>query len=164
MSVEEYLRTSFDDADREFLDGEIVERNVGELPHGTLQIELGFALRSLVPKLGIKVASEIRIQTRATRFRVADIAVWRPGHIGTRIPVVPPFLVIEILSPEDRMIRVQEKVQEYLAHGVEYVWLIDPDERQAIVYSKQTPEGRVEEMLRTQDPDIEIPLSSVLPG
>ena len=29
MSVEEYLHTSFDGADREYLDGEVVERNMG---------------------------------------------------------------------------------------------------------------------------------------
>ena len=34
MDVEEYLRTSFDGSDCEYLDGEVVERNMGELPHG----------------------------------------------------------------------------------------------------------------------------------
>ncbi len=163
MSVEEYLRTGFEDADRDFVDGEIVERNVGELPHGVVQSNLIFALRSLFSSLGIQVIPEIRIQTRPTRFRVADIAVWRPGDIGNRIPTVPPFLVIEILSPEDRMVRVQEKIHEYLALGTGYLWLIDPEERKAIVYSQQTPGGRVAELLRTEDPAIEIPLSSVLP-
>ena len=33
MDVEEYLRTSFDGSDCEYLDGEVVERNMGELPH-----------------------------------------------------------------------------------------------------------------------------------
>lgn len=33
MDVDEYLRTSFDDADCEYLDGEVVERNAGEWTH-----------------------------------------------------------------------------------------------------------------------------------
>ena len=33
VSVEEYLRTSFPDADREYIDGRIVERNVGTGSH-----------------------------------------------------------------------------------------------------------------------------------
>jgi hypothetical protein len=37
MDVEEYLRTSFDGADCEYLDGEVVERNMGELPRGDFQ-------------------------------------------------------------------------------------------------------------------------------
>jgi hypothetical protein len=32
ISADEYLRTSFDGPDREFLDGEVVERNAGEKP------------------------------------------------------------------------------------------------------------------------------------
>jgi Uma2 family endonuclease len=164
MSVEEYLGTSFEDADCDFVDGEIMERNVGELPHSAAQARLIVALSNLASSLGIQIRPEIRIQTQGTKFRVADIAVWRAGDIGARIPTVPPFLVVEILSPEDRMVRVQEKIQEYLAMGTEYVWLIDPDERKAIVYSQQTPAGRIEQVLRTQNPNIEIPLSWILPS
>ncbi|HXI41245.1 MAG TPA: hypothetical protein VNH83_14775 [Bryobacteraceae bacterium] len=32
MDVEEYLRASFDGPDCEYLDGEVVERNIGEVP------------------------------------------------------------------------------------------------------------------------------------
>ncbi len=161
ITVEEYLRTSFDGPDCEFVDGEVVERPMGELPHSTIQTEMIVRLHALARQLQIQVKTEIRIQTRKTRFRVADIAVWRAGDIGSRIPTVAPFLVVEIFSPEDRMVRVQQKVQEYLEMGTEYVWLVDPDERQAIVYSQQTPAGRFEEMLQTHNPDIQIQLSSL---
>src|SRR3990167_3495520 len=98
MTMEEYLHTSFDGADRDYVDGEVIERNMGELPHAQLQGELLYRLRSLALSLRLQVLPEIRIQTRPTRFRVADIAVWRAGDIGERIPTVPPFLVVEILS------------------------------------------------------------------
>jgi len=61
-------------------------------------------------------------------------------------------------------VRMQEKVAEYLAICTEYVWLIDPEERKAIVYSQHAPAGRLEQVLRTQNPDIEIPLPAVLPS
>jgi Uma2 family endonuclease len=32
----------------------------------------------------------------------------------------PPFLCIEILSPEDRMRRIQQKIDDYLDFGAEY--------------------------------------------
>ena len=163
ISVEEYLRTSFDDGDREYLDGELVERNVGELPHGKTQIELGYALRNLAVELGLQVVSEIPVQITRTRYRVPDLAVWRAGNIGERIPTVPPLLAIEILSREDRMVRVHEKVEEYLSIGVAWVWVVDPDERRAIVYSRQNPRGELSDVLRTDDPAIEIPLANVLP-
>ncbi len=158
MDVEEYLRTSFDGPDCEYLDGEVVERNMGELPHGDVQGNLLLLLRRLRPKLGLRVVPEIRIQIHSRRFRVADIAVWRNDEIGTTIPTVPPFLVVEILSPEDRLVRMLPKVQEYLSIGVAYVWLVDPQERAAVVFSQTNPAGSAAEVLRTENPDIEIPL------
>ena len=47
ISLEEYLRTSFEGPDREFLDGEIVERNVGDYWHGKVQACLAALFRSL---------------------------------------------------------------------------------------------------------------------
>src|SRR5579863_10638357 len=160
MDVEEYLRTSFEGSDCEFLDGEIVERNMGELPHGDVQLTLSRLLWRLRKTLGIRVVTEIRIQIGPRRFRVADIAVWRNDNIGTGIPTVPPFLVVEILSPEDRLVRVQPKIQEYLSIGVGWVWVIDPEEKAALCYSKEQPQGLPVTILRTEDPVIEIPLSS----
>ena len=163
MDVEEYLRTSFEDADCEFLDGEVVERNWGEWEHSTVQGELIGSLAQLREELRIQVLPAIRIKINPRRYRVADIAVWRAGNIGTRIPTVPPFLAVEILSAEDRLVRMQPKIQEYLSIGVEYVWVIDPEERRALIYSPQVPTGQLTDLLRTENPVIEIPLASVLP-
>lgn len=161
MTVEEYLHTPFDGPDRDYVDGEVVERNMGELPHAILQMELAHMLRNLAKTLGIRVLTEIRIQISATRFRVADIGVWHAGPIGRRIPTVPPFLVVEILSPDDRLVRLQPKIREYLDHGVERVWVIDPDERCALSYSAEDPGGTLVDELRTQTPDITIPLADL---
>src|SRR5262245_16087801 len=158
MDVDEYLRTSFDGPDCEFLDGEVVERNMGELPHGDVQGNLYHLLRLLRPQLGIRVVPEIRIQIHSRRYRVADIAVWRNDDIGTGIPVIPPFLAIEILSPEDRMVRMAPKIQEFLSIGVEWVWVIDPEERTALCYSQKDPRGALCDVLRTENPSIQIPL------
>jgi len=158
VDVEEYLRTSFEGPDCEYLDGEIVERPMGEMPHGDVQATLTLLLRRERSRLGIRVIPEIRIRIHARRYRVADLAVWRDDNIGTSIPTVPPFLVIEILSPEDRMTRMLPKIQEYLAIGVEWIWLIDPREKSAMCFSKQYPGGNLCDVLRTENPLLEIPL------
>jgi Uma2 family endonuclease len=160
MDVEEYLRTSFEGSDCEYLDGEIVERNMGEIPHSDLQGTLYRLLWRFRSTLGIRVITEIRIQINRRRFRVADLAVWRNDNIGTGIPTVPPFLVIEILSPEDRMVRMVPKIQEYLSIGVEWVWVIDPEEKTALSYSQKQPQGVAVTTLRTENPEIEIPLAA----
>jgi Uma2 family endonuclease len=160
MDVEEYLRTSFDGSDCEYLDGEVVERNMGELPHADIQGNLYRLLWRFRQTLGIHVSLEIRVQINARRFRVADLAVWLDDNIGTRIPRVAPFLAVEILSPEDRMVRMLPKIQEYLSVGVEYVWVIDPEEKAALSYSQKHPEGAAVTSLWTENPNIEIPLES----
>src|SRR5579864_4949877 len=160
MDVEEYLRTSFEGSDCEYLDGEVVERNMGELPHADVQGNLLRLLQRFRSKLGIRVVPEIRIQIHSRRFRVADLAAWRNDDIGTSIPTVPPFLVVEILSPEDRTVRMLPKIQEYLSIGVEYVWLIDPEEKAALIFSQKDARGSASEVLRTENPTIEIRLQA----
>ena len=81
------------------------------------------------------------------------------SKIRRAFPTIPPFLVIEILSPEDRMVRMLPKIQEYLSIGVEYVWLVDPQEKAALTFSQQDPRGTATEVLRTENPSIEIPLA-----
>jgi Uma2 family endonuclease len=142
MDVEEYLHTRFDGADCE--------------PHSDVQVKLGSRLRTLRHKFGIRVLTE--------SLRVADLAVWRSDDIGTGIPTVAPFLAIEIVSPEyrpeDSIVRMVVRIQEYLSIGVEYVWVIDPQEKAAICFSKLNPRGSVCDVLRTENPDIEIPVAS----
>ena len=118
-------------------------------------------LLRLIPRLGIQVLPEIRIQIHTRRYRVAGVAVWRSGDIGRRIPAVPPFLAVEILSSEDRITRLQPKIREYLSIGVEWVWLVDPEEGKAILYSQSDPAGSLTDVLRTENPAIEIPLEVV---
>jgi Uma2 family endonuclease len=158
MDVNEYLHTSFEGSDCEYLDGEVVERNMGEIPHSEIQLNLSRLLQRLRRALDIQVHIEIRIQIHSQRYRVADVAVWRNDNIGRGIPTVPPFLAVEILSPQDRMVRMLPKIQEYLSIGVEWVWVIDPQEKSALSFSKDQPAGTVVDVLRTENPHIEIPL------
>jgi len=158
--VGEYLRTSFEGPDCEYLDGEIVERNTGEIPHSAVQGTLYRLLWQLRSALGLLALAEIRIQISPTRYRVADLAVWRNDNIGTSIPTVAPFLVVEVLSPEDRMVRMLPRIQEYLSIGVEWIWIVDPREQSALLYSQKNPAGAVCNILRTENPDIEIPLTA----
>lgn len=160
MDVDEYLRTSFDGADCEYLDGEVVERNMGEFPHGRLQYFLLRLLWQFEARTGICIAPEVRIRINPRRYRIPDISVWRDANVGGRIPTVPPFLAIEILSPDDRITRMLPKVQEYLAIGVEYVWVLDPEEKSALSFSRENPGGALCDVLRTTNPDIETPVAS----
>jgi Uma2 family endonuclease len=158
MDASEYLHASFDGSDPEYLDGEIAERNWNDIPHADTQGNLLSLLHQHRPRLGVRVLPEITIKISPTRYRVADLAVWRNDDIGIAIPTVAPFLVVEILSPEDRMVRMLPKIQEYLSIGVEWIWIVDPQEQNALLYSQKNPAGALCDLLRTENPDIEIPL------
>jgi Uma2 family endonuclease len=112
-------------------------------------------------KLNITVVVEQRVQVSARRLRVPDICVVL-GKTKEQIFRTRPFLCVEILSPEDRMSRVEERVADYLSMGVRYVWILNPATKH--VYVATAAEGICEfkgAVLRTEDPVLEMPLAEV---
>ncbi|AFZ34395.1 protein of unknown function DUF820 [Stanieria cyanosphaera PCC 7437] len=49
------------------------------------------------------------------------------------LPVCPDF-VIELLSPSDKLAKIQEKMQEYLDNGTRLGWLINRRDQQVEIY------------------------------
>jgi Uma2 family endonuclease len=156
-SVNEYLSTSYD-PDCEYLDGVILERNVGERDHSTLQGATFAWFYNRRKELRIAVFPEQRVQVSPTRFRVPDVCVTLETPTE-QIFTKPPFICIEILSPEDRLSAIQERVSDYLNMGVPYVWILDPKTRLAY---RCTAEGmRHVSELRTENPTIVVPLADL---
>jgi Uma2 family endonuclease len=160
VPVQEYLETSYR-PDCEYLEGEILERNVGEIDHSLLQGLLIHYLISRKGQWGITVLPEQRVQVKARRFRVPDISVIVGGRPPGRIIVQPPFLCIEVLSPTDRMAEMLERIDDYLSFGVPYVWLIHPATLRAFVYTREGVEEVKDGVLKTQNPDIYVPLAEL---
>ena len=133
VPLNEYLETSYR-PDCDYLEGELLERNVGEWDHSRLQMLLSRLSFRREKQWGILVVTEQRVQVKARRFRVPDILVLTGPPTG---PIIkePPFLCIEILSPSDRMAEMQERIDDYLDFGVRYVWLINPRRRRAFIYT-----------------------------
>ena len=130
VTVEEYLHTSYR-PDCDYVDGRIEERNAGEYDHGLLQIVLGHLFMINRAAWGVQPVADVRVQVKPTRFRCPDVLVTRAGEPREQILTRPPFIAIEILSPEDRLSRMQEKVDDYLGFGIENIWIIDPEARRA---------------------------------
>jgi Uma2 family endonuclease len=133
-TVREYLRTSWS-PDREFVDGRIEERNLGEKEHSIIQrfLTVLFAIRRA--EWGVEVFPELRTQTAARNFRVPDVLVVPAGETFDHYVTNPPLIAIEILSPEDTLRRMQEKAAEYRRFGIEHIWIIDPEPRLAYSYT-----------------------------
>jgi Uma2 family endonuclease len=128
ISLEQYLRTPFE-PDAEYVGGEVQERNMGEYEHNTVQraILLWFHLHD-------KAWETRTIQEQRTRFpngdvRIPDVSVWNRD-----VPVQPVFdqpqrIAVEVLSPEDRQAKVQEKIEDYCRFLVPNIWIVDPIKR-----------------------------------
>jgi len=130
ISVREYLATSYR-PDCDYVDGRIEERNVGEYEHGYLQTLLAHLFMNHQEDWGVRPLTDVRMQVSSNHFRVPDIMVLRQGTPKERIVTHPPLLVIEILSPEDRLGRFQDRIDDYLGFGIENIWIIDPERRTA---------------------------------
>jgi Uma2 family endonuclease len=130
VSVEQYLSTVFEH-DCEYADGVIEERELGEFEHAFLQGILTAIFSNHRAEWGIVCLPEQRVQTQHNHFRVPDLTILRAGLHRERILTRPPLLVIEIQSPEDTLRRTAAKTAEYLAFGIEHVWVVDPNARVA---------------------------------
>jgi Uma2 family endonuclease len=138
-TVREYLRTSWS-PDREFVDGRIEERNLGEKEHSIIQRYLTFLFMLKRAEWGAEVFPELRTQTKPRNFRVPDVLVMRAEDKFERYVTQPPLIAIEILSPEDTLTRMREKAAEYRSFGIENIWIVDPESRIAYRYSGEALE------------------------
>ena len=127
ISVEQYLKTSFPDVDKEYRDGEIVERSLPDYLHGRTQFLLAAFFAALRKQLSLFGCTETRVSPRAGLFLIPDVMVFHPVPPDALVPRTPPFVAIEILSPDDRMTEVREKLEKYRTWGVAHVWLVDPE-------------------------------------
>jgi len=158
VSVREYLSTTYR-PDCDYVDGVVVERNLGEYDHGRLQLAVGAYFYARRRHLGIHVATEQRVQVSPTRFRIPDVCVALGQAPADQIFRTPPFICIEILSPEDRLRALHHRVKDFLRFGVPYVWILDPLTRKAW---RCTLEGLIEvSELRTENPEIVVPLEAL---
>lgn len=127
IPLSEYLETSYR-PDREYVDGEVRERNVGKWEHARVQLLLAAWFHQHEREWGITGSTEQRIQVSPNRVRVPDLA-FMPAGPQPDVLTEPPLLIIEILSPNDSYSDTQERARDYREMGVETVWIIDPKTR-----------------------------------
>lgn len=136
VSVEEYLHSSFE-YDAEYVEGRIVHRPMPKKPHSKVQSYLDRTLYAIAHVSGFRIWPEQRIRTkvRPARYRVPDLCVTL-GEPSEDVFTEPPFLCIEILSPEDSAQELRTKIGEYLEFGAAYVWVVDPLSLTGEIYTR----------------------------
>jgi Uma2 family endonuclease len=163
ISVDEYLRTAYS-PDCDYVDGEVQERNLGELEHSDLQSEFVHYFRTRRRQWRAYAYAEQRVQVAPNRFRIPDVCVVVGSRPQEAILRTPPFICIEVLSPEDRISRTQQRIDDYVAFGVRYVWVVDPATRRAWVHTKDGVQEARDGILRTENPQLTVPLAEIFAG
>jgi len=126
IPVEEYLRTSYH-PDREYRDGIVMERNVGDIAHSTMQRQLTRFCGNRAKQWQIDIYPELRICVRENWYPVPDVCVYLLPKPEGRFPTTLPLLWIEILSHDDRMVEVWQKAKDLVDCGAPYVWIVEPN-------------------------------------
>ncbi len=131
----------------ELVNGELVDVGNSGMEHGyiasNLMIFLGGFVRS--HKLGVMCDSSTAFAMKAGNKRSTDISFIAKERLQgiKRLPKGyfqgSPDLAVEILSPNNTVEEIHDKIVEYFENGSRLVWVIHPDEHYVLVYHSPSP-------------------------
>ena len=173
----ELLETSDDEATvYEYVDGERVEKNMSLLSQA-IGFEVGVEIKLHLRETGTGgvVMTEPYVRcfdgSPETRRR-PDVAYWRHEQYPNGLPprgdaLLPPALAVEVVSPGDSSVALEEKLAEYYRAGVEVVWVIHDSPRRVRV---ERPDGTAHVYREGETipgdpvlPDLAIPVAAIFP-
>lgn len=104
-----------------------------------LTTEFGIWVKQDKTGIGFDSSGGFRLPNKAKRSPDAawiKIERWNALNEQDRRKLVPlcPDFVVELRSYTDRLKKLQEKMEEYIANGTELGWLIDPKEKKVHIY------------------------------
>ena len=143
ITADELLRMPDDGKRYELIEGELIEMAPAGPRHGeiaaTIVIVLGHYVRQ--NDLGTIFAAETGFLLRydPDTVRAPDAAFIAKDRLPSEgVPIgyfdTIPDLVVEVVSPSDRAGQVQEKIEQWIEHGVKLVWVAYPECRSITVY------------------------------
>ncbi|MBK3332167.1 Uma2 family endonuclease [Persephonella atlantica] len=162
MSVLEKRKLTYKDINRlpegsyEIIDGDIVEMAPTGFEHGEIELDIGYFLRKKLKDKGYVSSGEvgILISRDPLRIRGADIVYISKERLKEKpkgILEIPPDLIIEIISPNNTVSEMEEKIEDYFKIGVPRVILIDPQTQKVYLYQN----GKKSINLYTFDEELE---------
>ncbi len=116
----------------EYWFGEAVQKTVPTVSH----VLLVSILLAVLKQAGYKSGPELELRIDPEWQPKADVAAWT--RIEGPYPTQPIDVVVEVVSPDDRMQRVISKCRNYERIGTRSIFVMDPESRDAWVWSSTT--------------------------
>lgn len=147
VTADELLKMPDDGLRYELIEGELRPMPPAGHDHGRIGMDLGAPLHRFVTinRLGKVYAAETGFLLRVNpdTVRAPDLAFVRQERVeqvGRTKGYFPgaPDLAVEVVSPNDTVSEVEEKVQEWLEYGTRLVWVVSPKLRTVTVYRSLT--------------------------
>lgn len=160
VPVEEYLATMYH-PDCDYVDGVLIERNVGQKDHSSIQSAMVIWFWTRRRSLRLKAFTEQRIRLNSRRFRVPDVCVVSFPVPDEQIFSQPPYICIEVDSPDDTLARMQARFDDYLDLGVENIWRIEPSSGRAWRINRDGHFEAKDGILRTTDGQVALPIADL---
>ena len=153
MTAEEFARRPqpADGSKEELVRGEIEKMPPTKGIHGIVQLRFGRLIGNFADehRLGwVVTESGVVLDRDPDTVRGPDVSFYsnaRQPNPPEAYFEIPPDLVVEVLSPDDRPGKVRDKIAQYLASGVKLVWVADPQTRSVTVYPGTLPGSKLSE-------------------
>jgi Uma2 family endonuclease len=158
IPVEEYLKTT-SEPDHEFGRGVLEKRAMPDWDHSEWQSALIGWFRDHQHEWDIRVFPQLRVRIAPDEFRTPDVTLL--SRQAPREPFLThaPLAVFEILSPDDTMSGIMDKLEAYDKMGIPAIWVIDPRKPVYRRYSRgKLIEAQVFELPGT---DFSVPISEI---
>ena len=143
MTADDLWRMPDDGQRHELVRGELTVMTPAGGGHGKIAMKLGRLLGTHVEarQLGEVVAAEtgFLIARNPDTVRAPDAAFISKEHVppdGLPEGFIPfaPDIAVEVLSPSDSQLDVEEKIEEWLKAGAALVWVVNPRGRTVTVH------------------------------
>ena len=157
FTIEDYYALP-DDQRAELIDGVIYDMTAPTTAHQQILLYLGSRIREHI--IGHKGKCVVSIAPTDVRLDMDDRTIVQPDvlvtcrreQVSERRIEGAPDLVIEILSTSTRRKDLHIKASKYAQAGVRELWLVDPRDRQVIIYGFEDNDSIAGYTLRDQVP------------
>lgn len=156
MTAEALWRRADDGQRHELIHGELTMMAPAGGGHGEIAFTVGLLLGTHVraKRLGKVVAAETGfiLSRNPDTVRAPDVAFIAKQHVpagGLPASFIPlaPDIAVEVLSPSDSQLDVEEKIEQWLKAGTALVWVVNPRNKTVTVHQS----GRDPRVLREND-------------